>query len=199
MAPSTQATSPQRGSTRERLRAASRDHGADARSAAVRMRSPPRPSRKRVRPPLGASPVLDLRLRVHPIHADCDHTRVAQSPGATPPLRVDGRYCRPDRCSSHRLGSAPSATCKATGGHIIEQARVSIGIGASARARARRTRSPLSTDCVTGRRKRTSRAGRKRSLPPRPPSAPLSEGRPAWGLRFTPPMHPRLKHERARP
>ena len=45
-----------------------------------------------------------------PYPAVYDHTRVAQSLGATLPSRASGRYCRPCRSSSHRLGSKLSAS-----------------------------------------------------------------------------------------
>ena len=51
----------------------------------------------------------------HLYHVDYDHAPVAQSLGASVPLRATRRYHASDEVSSHRLGSAPSTTCECQG------------------------------------------------------------------------------------
>ena len=149
---------------------------------------PAMPSRKRVSPHLSMSPRLDLRLRVLPIRADSDHTRVAQALGATLPSRVDGRYCGLCGSSSHRLGSTPTVTCVGSmKGSPRSRGRVCRWGAAQAHACGAQALPPLAWRWWWGRRKRTGQAGRKRSLPTQPPVlSPCPEGHPALRLWFGP-------------
>ena len=160
------------------------------------------PSRKRGKPLTRYGARVGPSAACHLYPAGCDHTRVSSS------------RCRTSLASrravllawqgfpaSAGIGSDDDLHKQMGGSALIAHARWLIGLRRMrTQPGAKRTRLPLSRQSCWGRRMRTSQSGAQASTTQHTlSSAPVQTVIRPWGCGLFPPMHPRTKHEWARP
>ena len=158
--------------------------------------------RKRTpRPLVGMMPRLDLRLRVNPIQRIMTVPVLLNLTVPRLPCGSAGGTTGFGRFSSHRLGLAPSVACASSReGSPRSRAARQLWVVAQAHTSEAQALSPTHVVMAVGLSASAQAEWSACASAHRPQSlCPCPEGHPALRLRFAPPMHPRVKHRRARP